>query len=67
MKRELTAIAAITLALCLFTACGADTADVSLPPEPTAAPTQTPAVTDTPVETANADKAVLDMSPALGG
>ena len=67
MKRELTAIAAITLALCLFTACGADTADVSLPPEPTAAPTQTPAVTDTPVETANPDRAVLDECMALVG
>ena len=53
MKRELAAIAAITMAVCLLAACGVDTADVSLPPvsptaqeespEPTAAePVQTP-------------------------
>lgn len=47
MKRVLVILAAITMSVCLLAACGEDTAEVSLPPSPTAAQ-ETPETTAEP-------------------
>ena len=47
MKRVLVILAAITMSVCLLAACGVDTAEVSLPPSPTAAQ-ETPGATAEP-------------------